>query len=384
MNHLDLFSGIGGFSLAIQRAGIKHKWHGYSEIDKYANNIFRRHFSGAEKLGDIGTIQPERLPDIDLVTFGFPCQDLSVAGKRGGLRASRSGLFFEAMRIIRAKRPRHIIFENVKGLLSSNGGYDFIICLREIANAGYDGQWQLLNTRWFLPQNRERVFFVGHIRGECRPKVFPIGEDVKESRRELGREVSPCLQARDSQGIGNQEMALVQVGSIANGDAGRVFDPKGVSCTLKANGGGWGGKTGLYQVKPVLTPERAKKRQNGRRFKDDGEDMFTLTSQDQHGVMITKNINIIGNLKGEDGHECHNVHDPDGIAPTIRENHGKTTMIMDSKIRRLTPTECSRLQGFPDDWCDGQSDSQKYKQLGNAVSVPVVQEIIERLKLAKE
>ena len=106
INHLDLFSGIGGFSLAIQRVGIKHGWHGYSDIDKYANNIFRRHFNGAEELGGIESIQSRNLPRLDLVTFGFPCQDLSVAGKRGGLRASRSGLFFEAMRIIRAKRPR--------------------------------------------------------------------------------------------------------------------------------------------------------------------------------------------------------------------------------------------------------------------------------------
>ena len=121
MNHLDLFSGIGGFSLAIQRVGIEHGWHGYSEIDTYANDIFRRHFSEAEKLGRIESIQPGDLPRLDLVTFGFPCQDVSIAGKRGGLTASRSGLYFEAMRIIRAKRPRYIIFENVKGLFSSNG-----------------------------------------------------------------------------------------------------------------------------------------------------------------------------------------------------------------------------------------------------------------------
>ena len=167
LNHLDLFSGIGGFSLAIQRVGIKHGWHGHSDIDKYANNIFRRHFNDAEKLGRIESIQPRDLPKLDLITFGFPCQDLSIAGKRGGLKAARSGLFFEAMRIIRAKKPRYIIFENVKGLLSSNGGYDFILCLQEIANAGYDGGWQLLNTRWFLPQNRERIFFVGHLRDGC-------------------------------------------------------------------------------------------------------------------------------------------------------------------------------------------------------------------------
>ena len=326
MNHLDLFSGIGGFSLAIQNAGIRHGWHGCSEIDKYANDIFRRHFSGTEKLGRIESIQPRDLPRLDLVTFGFPCQDLSIAGKRGGLTASRSGLFFEAMRIIRAKRPRYIIFENVKGLFSSNEGYDFIVCLQEIANAGYDGQWQLLNTRWFLPQNRERVFFVGHLRGERRPKVFPIESKFEESRRELGREVSPCITARDYKGISNQEMALVQVGSVANGDAGRVFDPEGISCTLKAEGGGWGAKTGLYNIErhPLRFLDRNQKN-------IDGDYAYTIDGANTGGISV------------------------------------------DSNIRRLTPTECERLQGFPDGWTEGQSDTQRYKQLGNTVSEPVVQ-----------
>ena len=328
MNHLDLFSGIGGFSLGMKQAGIKHGWHGYSDIDKYANNTFRRHFNEAEKLGRIESVQPRNLPKLDLVTFGFPCQDLSVAGKRGGLKAARSGLFFEAMRIIRAKRPRYIIFKNVKGLLSSNAGYDFIICLQEIANAGYDGQWELLNTRWFLPQNRERVFFVGHIRGECRPEIFPIEGEFKQDKKELGREVSPCINARDYKGIGNAEMALVQVGSVANGDAGRVFDPKGIACTLKAEGGGWGAKTGLYNVKAL--------------------DMYNKNIRDESPTLTDP---------------CHN---------SIR-------LSVDSKIRRLTPKECERLQGFPDGWTDGQSDTQRYKQLGNAVSVPVVKAVIERL-----
>ena len=337
MNHLDLFSGIGGFSLAIQNVGIRHGWHGYSEIDKYANDIFRRHFSEAEKLGRIESIQPGDLPRLDLVTFGFPCQDLSIAGKRGGLTASRSGLFFEAMRIIRAKRPRYIIFENVKGLFSSNGGYDFIVCLQEIANAGYDGGWQLLNTRWFLPQNIERVFFIGHTRGECRPEVFPIESKFEESRRELGREVSPCINARDYKGIGNAEMALVQVGSVANGDAGRVFDPEGISCTLKSEGGGWGAKTGLYDVErhPLRFLDRNQKN-------IEGDYAYTIDGANTGGINVNSNI------------------------------------------RRLTPTECERLQGFPDGWTSGQSDTQRYKQLGNAVSVPVVQTIIERMKLKEK
>ena len=151
MKLLDLFSGIGGFHLGLEQAGFEFDWVGFSDIDKYANKLYKRRFKDAEELGDITSIRPERLPDIDLITFGFPCQDLSIAGKRGGLQANRSSLFFEAMRIIRVKRPKNFIFENVKGLFSSNEGQDFDLVLRTIADSGYDGGWQLLNTRWFLP-----------------------------------------------------------------------------------------------------------------------------------------------------------------------------------------------------------------------------------------
>ena len=175
MNYLDLFSGCGGFRLGLQEAGFTFKWEGHSEIDKYANQVYAKHFPESEALGDIKLIRPEDLPGIDLITFGFPCQDLSIAGKRGGLEASRSGLFYEAMRIVRATKPDYFIFENVKGLFSSRGGLDWLNVLREVADAGYDGQWQLLNTRWFLPQNRERVYFVGYPRGRSKPRKCTSG-----------------------------------------------------------------------------------------------------------------------------------------------------------------------------------------------------------------
>ena len=123
INLLELFSGVGGFSVGAQQAGVKIGWHGFSDIDKYANEIFKRRFPNAEELGSVVDVDPRKLPRIDLVTFGFPCQDLSQAGKRRGLKGSRSGLFFEAMRIIEAKKPPHFIFENVEGIFSSK---DFI------------------------------------------------------------------------------------------------------------------------------------------------------------------------------------------------------------------------------------------------------------------
>jgi DNA (cytosine-5)-methyltransferase 1 len=273
---LDLFSGIGGFHRGFEEASWEFDWVGFSEIDKYAKETYSKHFPQAVDLGDVRTINIDSIPnEITVCTFGFPCQDLSIAGKRRGLEASRSSLFFDAMQVIRAKRPKYIIFENVKGLFSSNEGRDFAVILNEIANAGYDGQWQLLNTRWFLPQNRERIYFVGHIRGECRPKVFPVERTNRKDK---------SVFIDESQWRREEKL--------------RIYD--GVCSALNtAQGGG-------------------------------------------HTPLTTK-----------------------------------------PKIRRLTPTECERLQGFPDGWTEEQSDAQRYKQMGNAVSIPVVKMIAERL-LKKE
>ena len=308
MNHLDLFSGIGGFSLGLQQSGIEPDWIGFSDIDKYANKVFKRRFPNAKELGSITDIQPKNLPKINLITFGFPCQDLSMSGKRKGLKGGRSSLFFEAIKIIQYTKPKYFIFENVKGLFSSNEGKDFEIILRTISDIGYDGQWQLLNTRWFLPQNRERVYFVGHIRGECRPQVFPIGEDEKFFNRQIGEE---------------------------------------------------GGKSTSLQNR------------------------YTRT--------ITSRIHKMGNddtyIKVHTAHPRSGDPSKGGTGPLSKKDG--TTYCLDtgnaqaveikSNIRRLTPTECERLQGFPDDWTEGCSDTQRYKQLGNAVSVPVVRAIMEKL-----
>ena len=178
MNYLDLFAGIGGFALGLKRAGAKINRHYFSEIDGKVSEIYTKHFPDAIPLGDIRTVDPAGLGRVDLVTFGFPCQDLSVAGKQAGLQGERSCLFFEAMRLIKALRPRVFVFENVKGLLTSRSGADFAIVLQAIADLGiYECGWQLVNTSWLLPQNRERVYFVGYVGGEPRPEVFPISEN---------------------------------------------------------------------------------------------------------------------------------------------------------------------------------------------------------------
>jgi DNA (cytosine-5)-methyltransferase 1 len=178
INYLDLFSGIGGFSLGFQQAGWKFKKHYFSEVDRYADQIYTRHFPEAVAVGDITKVDGTKLDKIDLITFGFPCQDLSIAGKRRGLEGSRSGLFYEATRLIRECKPGIFIFENVKGLLTSNKGEDFESVLREIADIGlYECEWQLVNTSWVLPQNRERIYFIGHLGKGGFRKIFPFREN---------------------------------------------------------------------------------------------------------------------------------------------------------------------------------------------------------------
>ena len=346
INYLDLFSGIGGFALGLQKAGVKINNHFFSEIEPHAIRLYEKQFPKAKGLGDVTTIESfSEIGDIDLITFGFPCQDLSTAGKGKGFDGTRSVLFYAATQIIRQTRPTYFVFENVKGLLTNDNGRTFEKVLQEIADIGiYDCEWQLVNTKWFLPQNRERIYFIGHLRGGSCPKVFPITED---SVKNLGlqRQYSNTITTRykDSVGTYVAESKFVQK-TKRNSQGYRVNSTSKHSVCLTSASGGMGAKTGLYAVRAVLTPDRVNKRQNGRRFKEVGEPAFTLTTQDQHGV-------ILGN-----------PNDTQGFA-----------------IRKLTPLECERLQGFPDNWTDGFSDNQRYKMLGNAVSVPIPEYIFNRL-----
>lgn len=323
MKYFSMFSGIGGFEYILNKKG---ECIGFSEIDKYASSIYKRHFPDHKNYGDATRIDPGDIPDFDLLVGGFPCQAFSVAGKRQGFMDTRGTLFFDIARILKHKRPRHIVLENVPGLLSHEGGKTFSTILGVLADIGYRVQWQVLNSKDYgVPQNRERIFIAGYL-GEGRgPQIFPIGRFDSETNNNL-----------------------IQVGNIDtkghNSLWGRVYSTDGISANLNSEGGGMGAKTGLYAV-PVLTPDRPEKRQNGRRFKEDGEPAFTLTGQDKHGVMIEQGI------------------------------------------RRLTPTECERLQGFPDGWTEyGQdggkiSDSQRYKCCGNAVTTNVIERIFRNFEL---
>lgn len=352
MNYLDLFSGCGGFRLGLEKAGITpaHEYH--CEIDKYADQVYCKHYPQSENLGDInnvktnGTIHGNK---INLVTFGFPCQDLSVAGKGQGLEGERSGLFYEATRLIRELKPDVFIFENVKGLLSSKGGADFTAVLREIADIGlYECQWQLVNTRWVLPQNRERIFFVGCLAGSGASgrQIFPITETDRfcnaGKREEIQQDNEAwTLKARDyASWRGNH--VLKQLNDKAC-QSQRVYSSDGISSNLNAGSGGGGAKTGLYAV-PLRQVRSEEAKEIRRVFEERTDDIANcLTTSDVRDKLIKHGV--------YDGHA----------------------------IRRLTPIECARLQGFPDNWHDGVSDTQAYKMYGNAVTADIAQMVFDRV-----
>jgi DNA (cytosine-5)-methyltransferase 1 len=278
MKYISLFAGIGGFDLALDRLG--HECVYTSEWDKHATKVYETRFNRPVDTRDIRTVQTEEIPEHDLLVGGFPCQAFSVAGKRLGFDDTRGTLFFEIARILKDRQPKYFILENVKGLLSHNSGQTFRTIVSTLTELGYDLQWNVLNSKNFgVPQNRERVYIVGHLRGQPRPKIFPItGKSCKIVRKKRN----------------NISIADFRY------DEGLRIRKDFISPTLTVGNGG----NGLSQVNYLL----------------------------------------------------------DGL-----------------KIRRLTEIECERLQGFPDNWTETIPSTQRYKCLGNAVTVNVVYEVAKNL-----
>jgi DNA-cytosine methyltransferase len=262
---IDLFSGLGGFHQGFEKAG----WHFdkvyFSEIDKNAVSIYKRRFPDAEHIGSVVDVRGAELkarhPDGRfIVTFGFPCQDLSLAGRRKGFDGSRSSLFFEAIRIIDELHPDYFVAENVKGFYSSNNGRDFTIALRTIADIGYDAQWQLVNTRWLLPQNRERIYIVGFPGGTGGRKIFPVGESRGRADEAQG------TSRRDGERLWSDNTpSLNKVGNIypSGGENGNIYDASGICPAIKSgetdnedNGG-----VGSCNSPKIIARERERERE---------------------------------------------------------------------------------------------------------------------------
>lgn len=420
MQFIDFFAGIGGFRKGMGLAG--HKCVGFCEFDKFATasyismhlltqkqreslekvplkkrqkEILKEEYRNGEwYANDIRRVYSRDIPRADCWCFGFPCQDISVAGKQIGFQGNRSSLFFRVMYLIgqleEENKPTYLFIENVKNLLNVNGGWDFARLLAEMDREGYDAEWQVLNSKDFgVPQNRERCFIIGHLRGRSTAKVFPVeGTDGENSvqivghkdgyRRntqvfapealdtgqggERGHHVTlPCFIDLCYEGSQMTEQARCLKARYYKGMANHAGQDSGIAI-------------------PVLTPDRAEKRQNGRRFKDDGEPMFTLTGQDRHGIAIEVKEATAKTLDTS----CNQ-----GIFVQVSDElivyavwYEKLQCYI--AIRKLTPKECFRLQGWADDYFEKaafvNSDSQLYKQAGNGVTVNVIFDIAKKLK----
>lgn len=554
MKFIDFFAGIGGFRRGMELAG--HKCIGFCEFDKFATasyismhlltdeqrkaledipikqrqkEILKEEYRNGEwYANDIRRVYAGDIPRADCWCFGFPCQDISVAGKQAGFQGNRSSLFFRVMYLVgqleEENKPTYLFIENVKNLLSVNGGWDFARLLIEMEQGGYDAEWQVLNSKDFgVPQNRERCFIIGHLRNRSTAEIFPVERADRENSIQIigyrngykrntqvfaqdgitealstcqgeGREhhtalpcfidlcyqgsqvtnTARCLKARYYKGVANHAgqdsgIAIKVIGEVNSSQDGKIFDTNGISQCQSA-GHGNTPKIAL----PVLTPDRAEKRQNGRRFKENGDPMFTLTSQDRHGVAVEP-IGILRNVRTEYGKEIRKDYESgkldisrheflaneireDGITNTLSTvqkdnqlavkvaeatkqgyserrvgidavnlsvpgsktrrgrvgkevantldtscNQGIFVKVSDElivyavwyekyqcyiAIRKLTPKECFRLQGWSDDYFEKaqfvNSDSQLYKQAGNGVTVSVIKAIAEKLKIPCE
>lgn len=358
---LELFAGYGGCSFSLQKAGIEFECIGYSEIDKFAIKCYEQNHKDIKNYGDITKINAEELPDFDLLTGGFPCQSFSIAGKRKGFKDTRGTLFFDILRIAKAKKPKYMVLENVKGLLSHDDGKTFKIIIDSLKSIGYGIAYKVLNSKYYgIPQNRERIWIVCKYGGwDFMEFMFPNKEPLKITIKDiLEKDVDKKYYLSEK-----------QIKTILGKD--------GYSPCLSTNHTGKGLSHQMIII-PVLTPDRIEKRQNGRRFKTDGEPMFTLNTQDRHGVLISHSLFPRSSKtgKGGTGH-LSKSDDTSYCVDTVNTQAIETNSI----IRRLTPKECFRLQGFTEDQINlnGLSDSQKYKLAGNGWEIKVASKIFKNL-----
>ena len=404
LKYFSLFSGIGGFELGIQRVRTKNvatqnksrctekaeqtirmqegqcgklsdrnpirfTCVGFSEIDKYAIQIYKKHFPKHKEYGDVSKITWSDVEDFEMVVGGFPCQAFSIAGKRKGFNDTRGTLFFEIVRCLREKQPRLLLLENVKGLLSHDKGRTFGTILNTLDELGYDLQWQVLNSKNFgVPQNRERVFVVGHLRGTRRPEIFPINGFC------MGKtHPAVCLTRR---GYGSQRNGTyVATHSSETNKLRRITNGKLDDRTLESETGFPENRemSGMQREKENRIPpqKRGLARSSTRKHSGDMPQLPQQNTSSQGEMQDLRQANEGSGLLRETLSEIQEIRQSQDVQ--------KKPAYSNYRIRRLTPLEAERLQGFPDGWTKGISDTQRYKCLGNAVTVNVIEAIMSKL-----
>ena len=387
MKFLDLFAGIGGFRLGMESAG--HECVGFCEIDKFARASYKaiHDTKGEIELHDITTVSDEfirRIGRVDIICGGFPCQAFSIAGNRRGFEDTRGTLFFEIARFASILRPKYLFLENVKGLLNHENGITFETIISTLDELGYNVEWQVLNSKDFgVPQNRERVFIIGHFRGECTRRIFPLSSTGRQVDKHQEQSTNTLTtKYPNSQGVGSyiiesESQKVKSIGNIhpsGNGMNGEVYQADGLAPTLTTNKGEGQKiaiKSNTIKQFGVLQPNF---NQCGVVYETDG---IAPTIRAYQGGGLEPKI-----IQRGHGYNQGGEHD---IAPTLTSNsYQENNHLSDGfRIRKLTPRECWRLQGFPD-WAfdkaqEVNSNSQLYKQAGNSVTVNVIAAIAERL-----
>lgn len=417
MKYLSLFSGIGGFEKGIQQVHPDWECVGYSEIDKYATSVYQKHFPAHKNYGDITQIDVESLPDFDLLVGGSPCQDLSIAkNNRQGLSGARSGLFYKYLEILRVKKPRYFVLENVASMPKE---------ARETISKELGVEPVMINAALVSAQNRKRLFWANFPINQPEDKGIFLKDILEESVNEkyvvnispkyglkglvdaMGK--SKSITASSYKGYGNDGVSLIRVGQLGNGGQGeRVYSPKGKAVSLSANGGGLGAKTGLYVVAPVALRNRGdgKKPEFNKTNKANSlttvvtDSMVLVAPNGKQIILGDQELQVLKEQRTELGKQSRKeIRQETGRDSTLRSKDHKayygreglkancittgisaeSMIVQDFVIRKLTPVECARLQCFPDDWCEGLSDTRQYMAYGNAVNVSVIEHIFNQL-----
>lgn len=372
MKFISLFAGIGGFDLGFERAGMM----GIAQVekDKRASTVLQRHFAHVERFEDVTHVGHRNLPAANVICGGFPCQDVSVAGRRAGLAGERSGLWHEFHRVLGELKPQFTIIENVPGLLSSKGGRDFATILSGLEELGYFVAWRILDAQYFgVAQRRRRLFIVASF-GDGRAAEILFERESSsghfETSSDAGEGVaSPLKASAPSRRNGGSSPTAGEfvVGTLAASGSGTARTGNARSeADMLVN-------TFDYKIAKDLVVEAI----DVRSLRSNGDISGTLQSKASGGYSLNYQNPIAFN---------HNAGAGAGLAiaelsSTLKTGHNSAPAVLQQHtgVRRLTPRECERLQGFPDDWTAGQSDAARYKQLGNAVCVNVAEWLGHRL-----